>query len=261
MLLNVLMLGDVVGQTGKRILFYKLASFKKEHKIDFCVANGENADEGFGLNPADSETLFSAGVDVITSGNHIWHYSDIDTLLQNNNILRPHNYPSPCAGKGYTSVKVKDFKFAVINLQGRSRMGYLIDCPFKTATTLVKSLKADNDFILVDFHAEDTMEKEALAMHLDGLVNAVVCTHTHVPTMDETILPKGTATIGDLGMCGSEESIIGSEIESSVKRAITGMPNKINIASSKAFFSGLIITLDSQTKKTVSIKRVFETED
>jgi len=256
-MLNILMLGDIVGSVGKRALFYNLNSLKKEYNIDLTIANGENADGGFGITVEIANELFAMGIDVITSGNHIWQREEILPFLDSNpNILRPFNYPSPAPGKGYTIVNVKGQKVAVLNLQGRVRMVHMIDCPFKTGMVALKKLKQETNFIFIDLHAEDTEEREALALHFDGLATAVCGTHTHVQTADETILPLGTAHIGDLGMCGAKDSVIGSRVDISIERALSQMPLKTEAAEGEAIICGAVITTGDDGRAT-GIKRVM----
>jgi metallophosphoesterase (TIGR00282 family) len=253
-MLKVLMLGDIVGQLGVRSLFYHLPNLKQQYKIDLCFANGENADEGFGLSSALALDIFKAGVDVITNGNHIWEREEIIPLLDSNDrLLRPHNYPSPAPGKGYTVINYKNIKVAVLNLQGRVRMPNLIDCPFKSGKAQLKKLRQETPFIFVDLHAEDTTEREALALHFDGIATAVCGTHTHCQTADATILPQKTAHIGDLGMCGAADGVIGGKPEVSIKRSLSQVPYKLELCEGQAMLNGAIITADD-TGRAVSIE-------
>lgn len=253
---TALFLGDICGQPGCRAVFIGLKQLIKEYRADLVIANGENADDGFGITPELIYSLESSGVDVITSGNHIWQKQDIYPLLESrNNILRPANYPPKAPGKGSMVIETKAGPLAVINLQGRQSL-VTIDCPFRTGRELVEQLRQKTHMIIVDFHAEQSEEKEALAMYLDGKVSAVLGTHTHVQTADERILPKGTAYITDVGMTGPEHSVIGSIPELSVERQLTQMPLKSEIADTATMINAAAVTLDVQSGRARSIKRI-----
>lgn len=253
--IKALILGDIVGQPGCRAVFIGLKSLIKEYKADFVVINGENAADGFGITPEIASQVFASGADVITSGNHIWQKQEIYSLLDSDEpILRPANYPPSAPGKGYIIIEIKGFKIAVLNLQGRRDFGDL-DCPFQAGLAYTKKLKSKSDIIIVDFHAESASEKEALAIYLDGKVSAVLGTHTHVQTADERILPGGTAYLSDLGMTGPTDSVIGSDHTLSVRRSLTQMPLKHEVADNPAVISGVVLDLDTSTGKCLSIKR------
>ncbi len=238
---SALVLGDINGHPGCRAPFVGVTGIIKKYRADFVVVNGENAAGGFGLTPEIAEQLFSAGADVITSGNHIWQKKEIFALLgSSERILRPANYPGGVPGKGFCTVTKKDFRLTVVNLQGRVRM-YDIDSPFEAGLSLSRSLKAQSDAIIVDFHAEQHMEKEALAFYLDGKVQAVVGTHTHIQTADERILPGGTAYISDLGMTGPSGSVIGVDPAMSIQRSLSQMPLKMDILDSPGVIRGVCI--------------------
>lgn len=240
---NALVLGDIVGQPGTRALFLGLKNIIKRHRADFVIANGENAADGFGITPEIADKLFTAGIDVITSGNHIWQKKEIfRSLDQDNRILRPANYPDGVPGKGQCIIEKHGFRLAIINLQGRVRM-YNTSNPFEIGLSLCRSLKDKSDAIVVDFHAENPMEKEALALHLDGKVQAVVGTHTHIQTADERILPGGTAYITDIGMTGPTGSVIGSDPDVSIRKSLTQMPIKMGILDTPGVIHGVCIEL------------------
>ncbi len=204
----VLLLGDVCGQPGSRALFLGLHTLVKDYRADMVIVNGENAAGGFGLNAELMNQFFSLGVNVITSGNHIWQQDDLRPLLESEKrLLRPANYPPAAPGHGSVVVEIKGHKVGVLNLQGRQSLPS-IDCPFRVGSDQVAKLRKQTPLILVDFHAENPEEKEALALYFDGKVSAVVGTHTHVQTADEKILPHKTAYITDLGLCGPSESVI-----------------------------------------------------
>ncbi|MFP4362601.1 MAG: TIGR00282 family metallophosphoesterase [Spirochaetia bacterium] len=254
--INALFLGDVLGQPGCRALFVNLNTIRKEHNIDLVIANGENAADGFGLTLEIAGQLIKAGVDVITSGNHIWHKREIfETSNEGLNILRPENYPPGNPGIGYCVVEVKGKKICVINLMGRKNLANLM-CPFRTATEVLKKLKNKADIFLVDFHAEAPEEKESMAFYLDGRVSVLVGTHTHVQTMDERIFPQGTGYISDLGMTGPVKSVIGMEVDTAVQRVLSQIPLKMKVAEGRSCIQGLIAEIDTDTGKTCSLKRI-----
>ena len=253
--IRALVLGDIVGQPGCRAVFIGLKSLIKEHKADFVIINGENAADGFGITPEIAAQVFASGADVITSGNHIWQKREIYPLLDSDSpILRPANYPSTAPGKGHVVIEVKGVSIAVLNLQGRKDFGNL-DCPFRIGLEYSKKLKSKSKIIIVDFHAESVNEKEALGIYLDGKVSAVLGTHTHIQTADERILPGGTAYLSDLGMTGPSMSVIGSDYNISVRRSLTQMPLKHAVSNNPAIMSGVILDLDVNNGKCLSIKR------
>lgn len=255
--IKALILGDIVGQPGIRALFYNISTLKKNYPHDILIVNGENASEGFGIMPEQVDLMFKQGVDVITSGNHIWQRSEIlPELDRQKNLLRPDNYPPGVEGHGWTVLEVKGQKIAVVNLMGRVRMGNTLDCPFRHMNKLLSQIKQETSLIILDFHAEDVMEKEALALYLDGKISLLVGTHTHVQTMDEKIFPKGTGYISDLGMCGVQSSVIGTDPELSVRRYMTQMPLKSEIVEGKEVIHGLYAELDCESGKNLSIERV-----
>ena len=249
--ITTLLLGDVYSDSGIRVLFFKLSELRKKYRADFVIANGENSCDGFGISKADMNKLFELGVDVITSGNHIWQQEDIlPSLDSESRILRPCNYPASVPGHG--SVLYKGI--GVINVQGRVNMP-AIDDPFKTASDCVKKLRAQTKLIFVDIHAESAEEKEALAYHLAGSVSCVVGTHVHVQSADERIIGGSTAFISDLGMTGPSEGIIGSDCGLAIKRQKTQMPIKSVPSQSNAKIFGVAVTCDRQTGKALSIER------
>ncbi|NQT60815.1 MAG: TIGR00282 family metallophosphoesterase [Bacteroidetes bacterium] len=256
--IQALFLGDICGQPGNRAVFMGLKQLIKDYRVDVVIANGENASDGFGITPEEAEAIFAAGVDIITTGNHIWQRNEIYPMLNGTRkIIRPANYPPGVPGKGVTSITVKGVEIVVINLQGRLQMS-TIDCPFRIGKELIQQVKRPNTCILIDFHAESTEEKEALALYLDGTAAAVVGTHTHIQTADERILPKGTAYITDIGMTGPVMSVIGSEPEISIKRQLTQIPLKNHISDTPAALKGVVITINSEkglAKKIVRFSR------
>ena len=230
----------------------------KRHRADVVMLNGENAADGFGLTEDLARQFFSLGVQVITSGNHIWQREDILPSLQKDvRILRPANYPSKVPGSGHTIVETGGRKIAVINLQGRHQM-VPIDCPFQVGSALVDKVRKQTNLILVDFHAENAQEKEALAHYLDGRVSVVVGTHTHVQTGDEQLLPKGTAYITDLGICGPLDGVIGSVPSIAIQRQLTQIPLRNEIIDAPSHLQGVVCTIDTDTGKALSIVRISE---
>lgn len=257
--ITVLFLGDVIGQAGARAVFANLKRIAKRVSADCVIVNGENASEGFGLTAETVTALFDAGADVITSGNHIWQRKELYPLLDSEpRLLRPANYPPGAPGHGSCTIDVRGTTVAVVNLQGRKRMPQ-IDCPFRKATELVRALERDTRVILIDFHAEATDEKEAFAHHLDGTVSAIVGTHTHVPTADEHVLPKGTAFQTDMGACGPGASVIGFQPDISIRRALTQLPLRNEVSDSPVVLNGAVVTIDVESGNAHSITRVTET--
>lgn len=250
-----LLFGDVVGQPGSRALFLGLHSLIKEWRADVVVVNGENAANGFGLNREQVQQFLSLGVDVITSGNHIWQQEDLRGMLDSEKrLLRPANYPPQVVGHGSVVIDKKGFKVAVLNLQGRQSMPNT-DCPFRVGLETIERLRRQTPIILVDFHAEATEEKEAMGLFLAGKVSAVVGTHTHVQTADEKILGGSTAYITDLGLCGPSRSIIGSDVALSITRQMTQMPIRSQVADTPPVLQGVAVTIETATGKAVSITR------
>ena len=254
--LKLLFIGDVVGATGMRAMLFGLPGMIKQYSPDLVVVNGENADKGYGIAPEQAEQLFSLGTHVITTGNHVWQNPEMVARLDSEQrVLRPANYPPSNPGHGVSVVTVQGRKVAVINLQGRTRMPS-IDCPFRKLKELVRKLPTDVEAIMVDFHAEAVAEKEAFAFHVDGLVGAVIGTHTHVQTTDERILPKGTAYITDVGATCCGDSVIGFDPEISVARARTQMPIRNAPADGPALICGLLLELaDGQAQSVERIRR------
>ena len=249
------MLGDVSGSAGMGALFLGLSSFVRDNDIDIVIANGENAAGGFGITESDFRSLRSMGVDVVTSGNHIWQKDEILPVLERDDaILRPLNYPEPCKGRGWTVRKKGDIGYAVINAQGRMMMSP-IDDPFRRISEALREIGRSVKLIFVDFHAESPEEKEAAGFFLDGKVTAVAGTHTHVQTADEKILPGGTAYITDLGITGVIDAVIGSSPEKSIERQLTQLPIKSEVSEGDGHMQGVIITADANTGKALSIER------
>ncbi len=237
-----------------------LARFRREEPVDFVVANGENASGGKGLNQAGAEELQDAGVDVITSGNHIWQHRDIVPYLRDTGrVIRPLNFPAGVPGVGWTvrSTRRSSTPVAVINLIGRVFMGSW-DCPFRAVEALLPRVKEQASVVLVDMHAEATSEKVGMAQFLDGRVSAVVGSHTHVQTADDDVLPGGTARLTDAGMCGPEHSILGVRSDRAIERFMTQMPVRLDVATGPVLVHGALIEVDEASGRALSIRRVRE---
>ena len=255
MLLHLLAVGDVVGQGGLDFLDRHLRSLKKLHNVDFTVVNGENA-SGVGLTPKQAQAMLDAGADVITLGNHTWNRLQIkDFLDENPYILRPANYPRGLPGRGYGVFDgPRGLRIGVMNLIGRTEMDANFDSPFAIADKAIRENPAD--LWVVDFHAEATSEKGAMGYYLDGRVQALWGTHTHVPTADTQILPQGTGFVTDLGMTGPYRSVIGIRPEQSVNRFLGGLPRRYEEAEGPCKLNSVLFTLDTEAKKCVAIERV-----
>ena len=254
---RILTIGDIVGRPGREVVQEKLPAFIEEHEVDFVLANGENAAQGSGLIPRHAQELLGCGVDVLTTGDHIWKRAKIVEYLRDGApVLRPENYPPSAAGRGHAVfASRRGHPVGVINLIGRVYMGPA-DCPFRGADAALAALPGAPRLILVDMHAEATSEKTALGWHLDGRVTAVVGTHTHVPTADERILPGGTAYITDLGMTGPHKSVIGRRVDKVLYRFTTGMYSFFDVATEDVRLCGALIDADPDTGKALSIQRI-----
>ncbi len=264
--MKLLFIGDIVGQPGRNAVKTLLPKLREQHALDFVIANGENSAGGSGITPKVAEEIFSAGVDIITSGDHLWDQKEVMELLANEKrFLRPLNYPPGTPGQGSGVFEVQGLKSevqsplltAVLNLQGRTFMPPL-ENPFTLALDEVKRLREQTQIIFVDFHAEATSEKIAFARMLDGQVSAVVGTHTHVQTADEQIFPGGTAYLSDAGFTGPHESVLGREIEPIIRRFLTNMPQKFDVAKNRVLLHGAVIEIDDASGKSVKIQRVAE---
>lgn len=246
--MRILFFGDIVGKPGRLVLRKRLPSLREEHQADLVIANGENASGGIGLSGDTMRELFGAGIDILTSGNHIWKHKEMYNLLNNEpRIIRPANYPHGAPGNGLVIHELPDGrKIAVMNLLGRTFMDD-IDCPFSKADTLLATIPEDVTVRIIDFHAEATSEKKALSFYVDGKVSAVIGTHTHVQTADAMILQKGTGYITDAGMCGVEESCLGMDPKVIIDRFMTGLPQRFKIAKGTAHINGLFMDVNEET--------------
>lgn len=255
--MKVLFVGDIVGKPGRKALKQGLPGLVNKLKIDFVIANVENAAGGFGVTASVGEEILSFGVDVLTSGNHIWDKKEAVTYIpKESRLLRPANYPDDVPGAGSIVMTASSGeKVAVLNLSGRVFMNTL-DCPFKVAKRELAVLKEQTPIIIIDFHAEATSEKAAIAWYLDGEVSAVLGTHTHVQTADEQILPKGTAFITDAGMTGPVNSIIGVERQQVISRFLTSIPARFHTAKGESILSCVVLDINPKTGKSTSIQRL-----
>ena len=257
--MKILFIGDVVGEPGRRAVKTLVPLLRIQHELDAVIANGENSAGGSGITPRTADEIFSAGVDAITSGDHLWDQKEVTLLLEREpRFLRPLNYPPKTIGHGSHVFELGGRpSFAVMNVQGRVFMQAL-DNPFTTAQAEVERLRARTPIILVDIHAEATSEKIALGRLLDGKVSAVIGTHTHVQTADEQIFPGGTAFLCDAGFTGPHESVLGRAIEPVVKRFVTLTPQRFEVASERVLLQGAILDIDDNTGRARSIRRISE---
>ncbi len=261
--MNILFIGDIFGRPGRTIVKDRLPDLVKQYSVDLVIANGENSAAGFGITPALAEELFDLGIDVMTTGNHVWDKREIIEYLQMaegnphspaRRLLRPANFPATMPGWGVYEGQKNGTSYAVINLQGRVFMGSSDD-PFRFADKLLEKIKAK--VIFVDFHAEATSEKVAFGWYLDGRVTVVVGTHTHIPTADEIVLPKGTAYITDVGMTGPYDSVIGVRKELVVDKFLSGMPARFEAATGDVRLCAVVVECNDKTGRSTRIERLM----
>jgi len=249
----VLVVGDIIGKPGRRAMTKLLPDLRQQYRLDLVVANAENAAGGIGLTPATASELLDAGVDVLTSGNHIWAQEEIIPYLDNEMpVLRPLNYPPGLPGRGY----IIKGQAMVVNLIGRTFMENY-DCPFRAMDQLLAELKSKPPIIIVDFHAEATSEKMALGRYLDGRVSAVLGTHTHVGTIDTWLLPKGTAYVTDIGMAGPINSVIGDDTKAVLNRFLTIRRYRLSVGKGKTMLNAVLVNIDKDSGKAISIDRIY----
>ena len=254
--MKILAIGDIVGDIGLNKLKELLPNIIEKENIDFVVVNAENTSGGMGLTIKDFNTLLHLKIDAMTMGNHTWGKKDIFTFIDNPKLLRPANYSKGVPGKGYNIFECKGKKIAVINLIGRTDMGVLSENPFTVAEELVNRLRKEADIIIVDFHAEATAEKIAMKYFLDGKVNVIFGTHTHVQTADEEITENGTGYISDLGMTGPKKSVIGMDVKASIKRFVTSLPERYKLAEGQAILNGCVFEINDENCKTINVYRI-----
>ncbi len=252
--MKILAIGDLVGEKSIEKLRKDLANIQEAEQIDFTIVNAENVSGGMGITTNSFKQLKQMNIDVITMGNHTWGKKDIFSFIDDSKLIRPANYSKGIPGHGYTIIEKDGRKIAVCNLIGRTDMGVLSDNPFTCMDNILNKIKAD--VIIVDFHAEATAEKLAMSYYLDGRVNIIFGTHTHVQTADERILPKGTGYITDIGMTGPINSVIGMEIEASLKRFVTSLPERYKLADGDCMLNGVVFEIDDVTYKTKKVYRI-----
>ena len=254
--MKILVVGDIVGKPGRKAISMLIPQLRSSLTIDMVIANGENAAGGLGITPETANEILDAGVDVLTSGNHIWAQKEIIPYLDGQMpVIRPLNYPPPTPGKGYM---VWNEQVAVFSLLGRTFMGNYVDCPFRTMDRVLPEIKAP--IIIIDFHAEATSEKVALGRYLAGRVTAVLGTHTHVGTVDSVILTGGTAYVTDIGMVGPIDSIIGDDVDSVLRHFLTAMPHRISVGRGRSMLNAVLVTVDASGHAT-AIERVYREAD
>ena len=260
--MKILLIGDIIGRPGRVIVEREVVPLRESLGLDLVIANCENAAGGAGITPPIADELFRAGVDVLTSGNHVWRKKEAFELLKlDHRVIRPANYPDGAPGTGSTVVETLDGqKVGVLNVMGRVFMEPL-DCPFRAAERELARLKLSTSVIIVDMHAEATSEKVAIGWFLDGKVSCVFGTHTHIPTADERILPKGTAVITDVGMTGSYDSVIGRRVDQILERFLSSLPMKSEVAEGNIQLRGLLVEVDDATGKARAVERITRVLD
>ncbi len=256
--MNILFVGDIVGKKALEYAILKINELKHKKNIDFIIVNGENINNGKGLIKEEANLLFEAGINIITTGNHIWdNWKSRPLLAENADILRPLNYPSGNVGAGFAIKTLNgDESIGVLQLQGRTYM-QPIDCPFKAADFAIKKISEKTNIIIVDFHADATAEKIALGWYLDGRVSALIGTHTHIPTSDATILPNGTAYITDVGMTGPYDSVVGMRKEIALKRFLLQTAHKFEVAEEDIRFCAVFIKINTKTAQAMEIEHII----
>lgn len=254
--MKILAVGDVVGEGGLNYLRDVLPALKEKEEIDFVIVNGENVAGGMGITEKFYRRILNAGADVVTMGNHTWAKREVFQFINDEKLIRPANYPKEIAGKGYRIYTCKDKRIAVANFLGRTNMGILTENPFLEADAILKEVKNKADIIVFDFHAEATAEKIAFANYVDGRATIVFGTHTHVQTADEGILPKGTGYITDIGMTGPIDSVIGMDKKASMKRFVTTLPEKYQLAQGNCKLNSCLFYINDETCRTERITRI-----
>jgi metallophosphoesterase (TIGR00282 family) len=257
-MLRILMIGDIVGRPGRTIVRDKLLFLRKKYEVNFVIANGENAAGGNGITEKIAQELFISGIDFLTMGNHVWDNKDIFNFIDTENrMIRPANYPV-APGKGYQIVQLETgLMIGILNMSGRTFM-LPLDCPFKTADTIIQKIGSMTKVIIVDFHAEATSEKIAMGWYLDGRVSLVAGTHTHVQTADEKVLTNGTAYITDIGMTGPSNSVLGIEKDRVISKFVSQIPIRFEVAKGPAEINGILVDINESTGKAIKIQRIRE---
>ena len=253
--MKILLIGDIVGNSGVKKVMEVIPKYKEDNNIDFIIANGENSADGMGITKKIYENLKKTCIDMVTMGNHTWGKREIFEILKDGHIIRPANYSEGIPGVGYRILECNGKKVAVINLIGRVDVGVLSENPFLKVDKILRKIEAD--IIIVDFHAEATAEKIAMGYYLDGRVTCIFGTHTHVQTADEEILEKGTGYITDIGMTGPKKSVIGMEVEASIKRFVTSLPERYKVSDDEeVILSGCILEINDETCRLEKINRI-----
>ncbi len=254
----ILFVGDVIARGGRKALFSALGEFNEQYDIDLLVVNAENAAGGFGVTRSVADEFFDNGADVLTTGNHVWDKREaLDLILDEPRLLRPHNYPPGTPGSGWFVATARNGeRVGVLNTMGRVFMHPDLDCPFRCTDEVLDARPSDVAVVLVDFHAEASSEKVAMGWYLDGRVSAVLGTHTHVPTADERVLPRGTAFISDVGMTGCYNSIIGMKTEDSLGRFVSKLPRRLEPAAGPCTVCAVLVDVDEQTGRARGIRRI-----
>lgn len=254
-MLKLLFIGDIVGRPGRDIVAERLPRLRIEHGIDFVIANGENAAAGSGITGTIAKSILGSGVDAITLGDHVWDQRGWENeITEIERVCRPANLPASCPGWDHLIIEARGFRVAVFTVLGRTYMNLKADCPFLAADRMIGQLKAQADAIIVEIHAEATSEKQALGWYLDGRATAVLGTHTHVPTADNRVLPKGTAFMCDVGMTGPYASILGREVSPVVARFLDGMPRRFEVATEDVRLSGALIEIGASMARAEKIE-------
>lgn len=254
-MLKLLFVGDIVGRPGRDFINERLARLRLDHALDFVIANGENAAAGSGINGAIARSLLGAGVDAITLGDHVWDQRGWESEIgQIEHVCRPANLPASNPGWDHLIIEARGFRVGVFTVLGRQYMGLKADCPFLCSDRMIAQLKSQCDAIIVEIHAEATSEKQAMGWYLDGRVTAVLGTHTHVPTADAAILPKGTAYMSDVGMTGPYASVLGREVEPVVAKFLDGMPRRFEVATGDVRISGALIEISASMARAEKIE-------
>ncbi len=256
-MLRIMAIGDVTSPKAAEALADKLWEYRRIHRADFVAVNAENAGFIMGPSPETAKLLLSAGADVLTGGNHIFQNTRLYSLLEESEqILRPANFPDQAPGAGYTVLSANGYRVLVVNAMGRALIEPPVDSPFTAIEKILRREEGNYDLAILDFHAEASGEKVALAMHFDGSFAAIFGTHTHVPTADLSILPCGTGYVTDLGMCGASGGVLGIDKNVVIKRYLTGLPHHYSPAEGAFYADAVIFTIDESTAKTVSLERV-----
>jgi 2',3'-cyclic-nucleotide 2'-phosphodiesterase len=255
--LTLLFIGDIVGRPGREIVEEQVSRVRRESGIDFVIANGENAAAGAGITALIARSLLESGVDAITLGDHVWDQRGWESEIgQIDRVCRPANLPSACPGWDHVVIEARGFRVAVFTVLGRQYMNLKAECPFLCADRMIERLRGQADAIIVEIHAEATSEKQALGWHLDGRVTAVLGTHTHVPTADACVLPKGTAFLCDVGMTGPYESVLGREVKPVIARFMDGMPRRFEVASGDVRMSAALVEIDPSMARASRIELI-----